>query len=71
MLIKHETMPELHSDLEPASLGVILDPLEWFVLLPIHVQPVHLEPTHSQLADSKLEAVKRKYKGMKTMMMQT
>ena len=50
---------ELHSDLEPASLGEILDPLEWLVLLPVHVQPVHLEPTHSQLADGELEAVKR------------
>ena len=41
-----ETRP-LHSDLEPASLGEILDPLEWFVLLPVHVQPVHLETTDS------------------------
>ena len=64
MLIKHEAMPELHSDLEPASLSEILDTLEWFVLLPIHVQPVHLEPTHSQLADSKLEAVKMNDEGM-------
>ena len=64
-------MPDLHSDLEPASLGEILDPLEWFVLLPIHVQPVHLEPTHSQLADSKLEAIKRYDEGRKMMMMQT
>jgi hypothetical protein len=58
LLIKQQKLPELHSDLEPASLGVILDTLEWFVLLAMHVQPVHLEPTHSQLADGELEAVR-------------
>ena len=37
----------LHPDLEPASLGEVLDPLEWLVLLSIHVQPVNFETTNS------------------------
>ena len=45
--------------MEPASLGEIFDPLEWLVLLPVHVQPVHLEPTDSKLADGELEAVNK------------
>ena len=43
-----------HPDLEPASFGEVLDPLEGLVLLPIHIEPVHLQTTHRELTDCKL-----------------
>lgn len=33
----------LGSDLELASLSHVFYPLEWLVLLPIHVQAIHLQ----------------------------
>ena len=51
-------MQQSHPDLEPASLGEVLDPLEGLVLLPVYIQPVHLQTAHCQLADCKLHTEK-------------
>ena len=48
-----------HPDLEPASLGEVLDPLEGLVLLPVHIEPVHLQTTHRELTDCKLHTAKQ------------
>ena len=41
-----------HSDLEPSSLGDVLDPLERLVLLPVEVESADLESRHRHLADA-------------------